>query len=34
MIFEFSQIYSFSEFRKSMTTEEFIYRLQPLSAGV
>ena len=32
--FEFSQIYSFRKFLKSETTEEFIYGLQPLSAGV
>ena len=34
IIFEFSQIYSFPEFLKSETAEEFLYGLQPLSAGV
>jgi len=34
IIFEFSQIYSFPEFLKSETAEDFIYGLQPLSAGV
>jgi hypothetical protein len=34
IIFEFFQIYSFSEFLKSETAEDFIYGLQPLSAGV
>ena len=33
-IFEFSQIYSFPDFLKSETTEELIYGLRPLSAGV
>ncbi len=34
IIFEFFQIYSFPEFLKSETAENFIYGLQPLSAGV
>jgi hypothetical protein len=34
IIFEFYQIYSFPEFLKSETAEDFIYDLQPLSAGV
>ncbi len=34
IIFEFSQIYSFFEFLKSETTEDLIYGLQRLSAGV
>jgi hypothetical protein len=34
IIFEFSQINSFPEFLKSETAEDFIYGLQPLSAGV
>jgi hypothetical protein len=34
IIFEFSRIYSFPEFLKSETAEDFIYGLQPLSAGV
>jgi hypothetical protein len=29
IIFEFSQIYSFPEFLKSETAEDFIYGLQP-----
>jgi hypothetical protein len=34
IIFEFNQIYSFPEILKSETAEDFIYGLQPLSAGV
>jgi hypothetical protein len=34
IIFKFYQIYSFPEFLKSETAEDFIYGLQPLSAGV
>jgi hypothetical protein len=34
IIFEFYQIYSFPEFLKSETAKDFIYGLQPLSAGV
>jgi hypothetical protein len=34
IVFEFSHIYSFPEFLKSETAENFIYGLQPLSAGV
>ncbi len=33
-ILEFNQIYSFPEFLISETTEDFIYGIQPLSAGV
>jgi hypothetical protein len=34
IIFEFSQIYSFPEFLKLETAEDFIYGLQSLSDGV
>ncbi len=34
IIFEFYQIYSFPEFLKSDTAEDFIYGLQPLSTGI